>query len=135
VKLRDGTNGREYEIDYAYLFINSFTTAYNLVLGQAKNFIDFTEDEIRRMGELAQKFAKRPYLAFSSLKDTFSEEEKRLLRELVAQGHKVIALTRLELDPYHLYTRFEGAPHRYAHSLDDLSENTLHLNVGRAPAA
>ena len=39
----------------------------------------------------------------------------------------------LELDPYHLYPRFEGAPHRYAHGLDDLSESTLHLNVGQAP--
>ncbi len=129
VNLRESDGAREYEIDYAYLIVNTFTTAYNLVLGQAKNFIDFTEEETKKMAELAQKFANEPYLVFSTLKDAFSDSEKALLKALVDGGCKVVALTRLEIDPYYLYDRFEHAPNRYANSLEDLSQKTLYLNL------
>jgi hypothetical protein len=129
VNLHEIGGSRQYEIDYAFLRVNTFTTAYNLALGQAKNFIDFTEPEIKRMAELSQRFANQPYLVFSTLKDAFSDNEKALLKALVTGGHKVIALTRLELDPYHLYDRFEHAPNKYANSFEDLSRNTLYLNL------
>ncbi len=82
---------------------------------------------------LADRFDRRPYLSFSTLKDEFSDGEKEWLRALVRDGYKVIALTRQELDPYHLHRRFAGTRHPYAVSLDDLSRNTLALNVGEEP--
>jgi hypothetical protein len=121
---------RRYEIDYAYVFTETFDTSYQLVLGQAKNFWDFTEDEMHTMAKLADRFSRKPYLAFSTLKDHFSDSEKARLRELAGRGYSVIALTREELDPYDLFDRFDRAPHKYAVSLKELSENTLSLNVG-----
>jgi hypothetical protein len=47
----------------------------------------------------------------------------------VTAGYKVIALTRLELDPYFLHARFEKAPNKYAVSFADLSLNTIQLNL------
>ncbi len=82
---------------------------------------------------LADQFDRRPYLSFSTLKDEFSDGEKEWLRALVRDGYKVIALTRQELDPYRLHRRFAGTRHPYAVSLDDLSRNTLALNVGEEP--
>ena len=54
---------------------------------------------------------------------------QELLKQLADDGHKVIALTREELDPYDLHKRLENAPHKYAISMRDLSENTIHLNL------
>jgi len=39
------------------------------------------------------------------------------------------AEVRQELDPYDLYNRFEHARHKYAVSLEELSENTIALNL------
>jgi hypothetical protein len=124
-----GDTGRRYEIDYAYVVTGSFDTSYDLVLGQATRFGDFTDEDMRKMAELADRFPRRPYLAFSTLKDRYSEPEKARLRSLVGQGHKIIAFTREELDPYSLFDRFDQAPRKYAVRVKDLSENTLYLNI------
>lgn len=63
------------------------------------------------------------------MKDSFSSEEKALLKQLVNENYRIIALTREELDPYDLYKRFENCPHKYSVSLQDLSENTIYLNL------
>lgn len=121
---------RRYEIDYAYIIMGTFGTSYELVLGEAKGFGDLTDGDIQKMADLADRFPRKPYLAFSTLKDCYSDEDKARLRALAERGYHVIALTREELDPYDLFERFEHAPHKYAISLKDLSQNTLHLNVG-----
>lgn len=123
--------GQQYEIDYAYVVMGSFDTSYELVLGQATRFGDFTDEDIQKMVELADRFSRKPYLAFSTLKDRYSDEEKARLADLAQRGYKVIALTREELDPYDLYDRFEHAPRRYAVRLSELSQNTIQLNVLR----
>ncbi len=129
-KLREkGGERREYEIDYAYLSVRMLRTSYDLVLGQAARFGDFTGTDITKMKELADKFPTKPYLAFATLKDSFSDAEKKLLRGLVENEYKVIALTREELDPYDLFDRFENAPHKYGVGFKELSENTIHLNL------
>jgi len=121
--------GRRYEIDYAYVVMGAFDTSYELVLGQATRFSDFTDDDMRKMAELADRFRGKPYLAFSTLKERYSDADKARLRDLAGRGYRVISLTREELDPYDLFDRFEKAPHKYATGLKELSENTLHLNV------
>jgi hypothetical protein len=83
------------------------------------------------MAELADRFPRKPYLAFSTLKDCYSDADKARLRDLAGRGYRVIALTREELDPYNLYDRFDQAPHKYAVGLNQLSKNTLHLNIGQ----
>lgn len=129
VLLRETKGTREYEVDYAYLLVGAFDTSYQLVLGQVKGYCDFAEDELTRMAELSDRFVQKPYLAFSTLKEAFSPPEKDFLTRLINNGHKVIALIRLELDPYNLYDRFEHAPKQYSRSLDQLSQNTIHLNL------
>jgi hypothetical protein len=128
VKLRD-KNGHEYELDYAYIHVAGLSAEYDLVFGQAKNFIEFKAEEINKMGRLSEKFDKRPYLCFSTLKESFSDQEKTEINKLVTARHKGIALTRHELDPYFLHVRFEKAPRHYAVSFADLSLNTTHLNL------
>lgn len=122
--------GRRYEIDYAHVVMGTFDTSYELVLGQATRFGDFTDDDMQKMAELADRFPRKAYLAFSTLKDRFSDADRARLRDLAGRGYRVIALTREELDPYDLFDRFDQAPHKYAVGLKELSENTLHLNVG-----
>lgn len=122
--------GRHYEIDYAFVAMGMFDTSYDLVIGQAGRFADFTDDEVQRTAEIADRFSRKPYLAFSTLKDRYSEAEKERLRALIARHYKVIALTREELDPYFLSTRFKDTPRKYASSLEDLAAGTIHLNLG-----
>lgn len=126
-----GDTGRRYEIDYAYVVMGTFDASYDLVLGQATRFGDFSDDDMQKMAELADRFPRKPYVAFSTLKDRYSDADKGRLRSLAERGYRVIALTREELDPYDLFDRFEQAPHKYAMGLKELSENTLHLNVGQ----
>ena len=126
---RDTGRRYEYEIDYAYVATGTFNTSYDLVLGEAKGFRELTDEVMRKMAGLADRFPRKPYLAFSTLKDRYSDAEKAHLRSLAGRGYKVIALTREELDPYALFNRFEQAPHKYAVGLEKLSRNTLHLNV------
>lgn len=129
-EVRVSATGSRHEIDYAYVRIGSLETAYDLVLGQATRFGDFTDKDMETMSDLATRFPRRPYLAFSTLKDKFSDADQERLRGLCRQGHQVIAFTREELDPYDLYKRFSQAPHPYATTLAELSENSLHLNLG-----
>jgi hypothetical protein len=123
--------GRRYELDFAYLFVDALDTSYDLVIGQATGFLDFTDIDMHNMAELADRFARKPYLAFSTLRDRYSDADRARLRDLSDRGYQVIPLTREELDPYDLYRRFEDAPHRYAVRLSDLADNALHLNVLR----
>ena len=121
--------GHRYEIDYAYVVMGTFGTSYDLVLGQATRFGDFTDDDMQKMAELADRFPRKPYLAFSTLKERYSDADTVRLRDLAGRGYRAIALTREELDHYDLFDRFDQAPHKYAVGLKELSENTLHLNV------
>jgi len=121
--------GNRYEIDYAFLAMSDFDTSYDLVLGQATRFGDFKDEDMRKMAELASRFQRKPYLAFSTLRDRFSNDDKKRLGDLVARGFRVIALTREELDPYDLHARFAGLPRRYRAKMGDLAENTDQLNI------
>ena len=127
VELKDG--GCNCEIDFTHLRMSTFGTEYDIVLGEAKGFKELPETEVGRMRELSDRFQRKPFLAFATLKESFSDNEKELLLSLVEDSYKVIALTRFELDPYELYDRFESAPVKHAISLGDLSTNTIELNV------
>jgi len=121
--------GKRCEIDYAYIVMGSTDTSYDIVLGQATRFSDFSDGDMKNMVEIAERFPKKPFLAFSTLKEQFSNTDKERLRGLAGQGYRVIAFTREELDPYDLFERFDHAPHKYVIGLKELSENTIHLNV------
>ena len=129
LQLRDPATAWECEVDYLYLEVGMFDTSYELVIGQAAKRNDFTARDAANMTGLADRFERKPWLAFSTLKEAFSAAEKGLLNDLVARHYRVIALTRLELDPYDLHNRFAAAPHRYAVSFRDLSDNTRQLNL------
>ncbi|MCM2313913.1 MAG: hypothetical protein NDJ92_02010 [Thermoanaerobaculia bacterium] len=120
----------ELEIDYAYLQMDWFSSAYELVLGEAKNFSDYDEPAVTKLKTLADKFERKPYLAVATLKDSFGGAEKALLREAVSKGYRVIPLTRLELDPYYLHERFAGTRHKYATRFCDLAEACVAVNLG-----
>jgi hypothetical protein len=129
INLRDPATGWACEVDFAYLTVDPFKASYELVLGQAAKGGAFTAEDSVKMRALADRFGRRPWLCFSTLRETFSDDDKRLLTELTRDRYRVIPFTRLELDPYELFDRFDAAPHKYAVSLRDLSDNTRQLNL------
>ncbi|MBX9721501.1 MAG: hypothetical protein K2X81_08920, partial [Candidatus Obscuribacterales bacterium] len=96
-------NTLDCEVDYAYVFIDDMDDSYEIVIGQATRFSDFTDVDMQKMSALADKLPRKPYIAFSTLKDRFSDADKTRFKSLVEAGYRVIALTREELDPYDLY--------------------------------
>lgn len=121
--------GRQCEIDYACLGLHLFDSSYEFVIGQATRFGDFKDEDMRNMAEVADRFATKPYLAFSTLRDRYSDADKARFRELHDRGYRVITLTREELDPYDLHNRFRNAPYPHVINLDEFAKNTYQLNV------
>lgn len=78
---------------------------------------------------LAKKFKNKPYLAFTTLKDKFSDKEIELFKSVMKQGYCVLPFTRLDLDPYDLYDRFDSLKNKYAVTLEDFSINLCSLNL------
>ena len=129
VSLCNAKGAVQHEIDYCWLNLDSRDSPYELVLGEAKCFNDYEEEKITRLAELAECFDPRPYIAFATLKEEFSDGEKKLLRILVDAGLRVLPFTRLELDPYDLHARFESAPRRFPVSFREMSESLMHVNM------
>ena len=130
-ELKSLSDNRNFEVDYAYMCMSGVReTSYELVLGEAKGFKELKERDIEQMRALADSFSVKPYLAFSTLKDEFTEAEKVMLRALVADGYSVIALTREELDPYDLYDRFDALANKYAVTLKQFSESNASSEHG-----
>ncbi|GAG68622.1 unnamed protein product [marine sediment metagenome] len=55
--------------------------------------------------------------------------KKKEIKKLVERSFQVIALTRLEIDPYFLHDRFIDLPFKYPHTLKEFSQNTIKLNI------
>ena len=126
---------REFEVDYCWLGMSSFSTAYELVLGEARNFNDYNEEDISKLDVLAEKFNERPYIAFATMKDSFSDAEKKLLHVVVEKGNRVIPLTRLDLDPYDVWDRLRDkkSPYIRQSRLAELSETLIKVNLQLGP--
>jgi hypothetical protein len=116
------------EIDYLHLVTENNGT-YELVIGEAKGLNEIKADDVKKMERIAEQFDNPPYIAFTTLKDELNPQEKGRIKRLINKGYRVIVLTRLELEPYDTFDRFENAPHKYAVSLSDLAENTQQLNL------
>lgn len=119
----------DYELDFAFLDMDSRDGPYDLILGEAKAFVDYEESNLERLAQLSTKFAGNPFLAIATLKDQFSDPEKAALRKLVEQKFRLLPLTRRELDPYDLFSRLESAPHKYPVSFSELSKSLVSVNL------
>jgi hypothetical protein len=133
IKDISASNNHLGELDFTFLEVNPFYTEdYKLVLGEAWGRYDYTQDDINKMRRIADRFdsdfRRYLFLCFATIKDSFSSGEKKLLSGLIADGYKVIALTRLELEPYDLYKRFENLP-PIVTGLEALAGNTQHINL------
>jgi len=122
--------GNEYEMDYCWLGMSSSSSACELVLGEARNFVDYVGRDIEKLAQLADRFEEKPFLAFATLKDRFAEPEKSLLRGLAERGYRLLPFTRMELDPYDIWSRFDDKYIRRA-NLPRLSEILVHVNLGQ----
>ena len=131
LKLNGQSSGRPPEVDYGILRVSDHDATYDLVIGEVARFADFTEHEIEKAAQIANRFSVRPYLAFTTLKDRFSNEEKVRLRDLLQRNQRVIALTREDIDRVESLSRRDGAPHAYVTGLKDLMENMAALNLGQ----
>ena len=120
-------NGKSAEIDFACVRLGRDTGDYELVLGEAKT-TNFSEADIQKLVSVGSRFARKPYLTFSPLKDHISDPERQWLGALVADKWSVIALTREELDPYFLPARHK-AQGRTPMNLSELSSATVRANV------
>jgi hypothetical protein len=107
---------------------------FKIIIGEARSKNDYEEADIAKVRRIVDRFGREfvkshVVLCFSTLKDTFSDSEKTLLRGLVDEGYEVVPLTRLELDPYDLFNRFAGLPNQYFQTLQQLGANTRKLNL------
>ncbi len=122
-------NNKEFEIDFACMSIDSFDNTYNIVLGESRNFVEFSKKDFQKLAKVSLRFPQKPYLCFSTLKDEFSRIEKKEIRKLMNRGFLIIPLTRKELDPYDLFDRFDKAPYKHPVTLKEFSKNTIKLNI------
>ncbi len=118
------------EIDFITVLTNHFQMGTVLVLGEARNFVDFTRKDVSKLISIGSKFTPKPYLCFATLKDKFSDNEKGELKWVIKRGFGLIPLTRLELDPYDLYDRFGSLKDKYAVTIEDFFHNLCSLNLG-----
>ncbi len=120
---------KDCEIDFVAVFTDHFQMGSVLVLGEARNFIDFTRKNVSKLMEVGSRFSPKPHLCFATLKDKFSDKEIEELKRVVKHGFGLIPLTRLDLDPYNLYDRFDSLKNKHAVTLEDFSFNLCALNL------
>lgn len=121
---------KDSEVDFIASYTNHFQMGNVLVLGEARNFVDFKNKDISKLIKIGSKFSTKPYLCFATLKDKFSDLEKEQLKRVLKHGFGLIPLTRLDLDPYDLYDRFDSLKNKYAVTIEDLANNLCILNLG-----
>lgn len=120
----------ELEIDFVTVMTNHFQMGTVVVLGEARNFVDFTRKDVSKLMKIGSKFTPKPYLCFATLKDKFSDNEKAEFKRVLKQEFGLILLTRLELDPYDLYDRFNSLKEKHAVTIKDFAFNVCSLNLG-----
>ncbi|MCL4354061.1 hypothetical protein M1349_01150 [Patescibacteria group bacterium] len=124
-----GTTNYDQELDYFFFHLNDYSKSIETVIGEARNYIDYSAKDINKTLKIAKKFKDKPYIAFTTLKDKFSRSEIVLLKSVMKKGYYILPMTRLDLDPYDLYDRFSSLKNKYAVSLEDLSINFCSLNL------
>ncbi len=117
------------ELDYFFFSVDNFSQNIEVVLGEARNYVEFKPKDIKKTLTIAKKFKNKPFIAFTTLKDKFSDNEINLFKRIMKQGYYVLPFTRLDLDPYDLYDRFDSLKNKYAVTLEDLSINLCSLNL------
>lgn len=118
------------EVDFIVMMTNHFQMGNVMILGEARNYVDFSSKDVSKLIKIGSKFSPKPYLCFATLKDKFSDKEKIELKRVIKHGFGLIPLTRLELDPYDLYDRFDSLKNKYAVTLEDFAFNVCALNFG-----
>jgi hypothetical protein len=123
------------ELDFLVVMAPSgAANAFDLVFGESRNRTEFTSDDIQKTRRLADLFgasfvAKHLTLCFTTLKTAFSDDEKRLLNQLVQEGYRIIPMTKLDLDRYDVYERFPRGNQPTTSPLDYLADGLRKLNL------
>jgi len=117
------------ELDYFFFRVDNFSKAIEVVIGEARNYVDYQPKDINKTVKIAGAFKNKPYIAFTTLKDKFSDKEIKLLKGVMKKGYYILPLTRLDLDPYDLFDRFDKLKNKYAVTLEDFSINFCALNL------
>jgi hypothetical protein len=70
------------------------------------------------------------FITLAKTADTFDPDELELFREVAKDGLKLILLTNREMEPYSPFVLDnKDIPHKYADSLGELAENTMHRHL------
>lgn len=72
------------------------------------------------------------YIIFSKTTDEYSDDEKRLFKDLHNEKRKFIVLSNPELEPYHPFWERkdeDDLPEKYPHGMGDLYRNSIFLYV------
>ena len=80
--------------------------------------------QLLRIRLIADELSLLDGVASPAYTPTLARNERRNV------ANRVLPLTRLDLDPYDLNSRFKDAPHQYAVTLAQLSESLVHVNLG-----
>jgi hypothetical protein len=93
----DGTT--QGERDFALLASEFLQEDVDVVIGECKSLKEIEENQKTAMRQLGEKTGA--YLAFCTLSDAFSSDDKLFFEQLVAAGQKPIFLTRKHLEMPH----------------------------------
>jgi len=99
-------------------------------LGEAKSEggIISNADNMKSVAQELQEIGITPYLVFSKTAESFTADELTLFKALHKEGHSLILLTNMEIEPYHAYGDNEEddktLPHKYAHSFSQMAANS-----------
>lgn len=117
------------ELDFFFFKVDNFTKTIEVVLGEARNYVEYKPKEVIKTLKIARSFKNKPYISFTTLKDKFSDKEIKLLKNVMKNGYYILPFTRFDLDPYDLYDRFNSLKNKYAVTLEDFSVNLCALNL------
>lgn len=117
------------EIDFVAVCTSHFQMGTVIILGEARNYVDFSGKNVTKLMEVASRFEQKPYLCFATLKDEFSDKEIKQLKRVLKKGYGLIPLTRLDLDQYDMYDRFDALRDQYAVTIEDFANNLCYINL------
>lgn len=124
--------GKESEIDFMMIYRERHIQESYVLFGECKSYNDFSKKDVEKMGKIAESFstnrAFKTVVVFSTMKDEFSEKEKKLLSSFVQNGKfDFLLFTKREL-----YSNILNIPNNfYPNVLRNLCDETLkqHLKI------
>ena len=117
------------ECDLLLMISGNFSGNAEVILVESKSENDLEQKDIDKILALEKLIGIPCFKCFSTTKETFSEDELKILGKLYATEPHLILLTSQELVPYELWDCFPSYREKYISGVDDLSMATVQKHL------